>query len=291
MVSGFDGSKTGTQTVTVTYNGMTATFPVTVEEPSSPSGGSSGGSSTPSLPTTLTDTPTNTTVDLSGAAFPAWVTGVSLSVSPIASNGASGIFDEGSTVYHLAVTQTGLNLIGSPFVYNIQLLDQNGNPVSFTGSITVKISVPAGIHGTPHVFRYEESTNTFTDLGATVQDGYLVFTTTHFSYYVIAGTGNSISLDTKSYQLPVGGSYQIGVKLTGGRAASVKFHSTNDKIASVAKLKNGNYQVTGKGTGTAYIMFDVYDNKNHLLTHASVRLDVKTGIRPRGDSTRQIGIF
>ena len=42
---------------------------------------------------------------------------------------------------------------------------------------------------------------------------------------------------------------------------------------------------------TAYIMFDVYDNKNRLLTHASVRIDVKTGIRPRGDSTRQIGVF
>ncbi|WP_330601193.1 hypothetical protein [Caproicibacter fermentans] len=91
--------------------------------------------------------------------------------------------------------------------------------------------------------------------------------------------------------MPVGGSYQIGVKLTGTKAAAVKFHSTNDKVATVAKLKNGNYQVTGNGLGTVYIMFDVYDNKNKLLTHASVRVDVKTGIRPRGDSTRQIGVF
>ena len=49
--------------------------------------------------------------------------------------------------------------------------------------------------------------------------------------------------------------------------------------------------VNGNGVGTAFIMIDVYDSKNLLLTHASVRVDVKTGIRPRGDSTRQIGAF
>ncbi len=268
--------------------------------PSNSSGGSSHGTPAPSLPSSLTDFPTSTTADLSSVTFPVGVTGVSLAVTPETANGTSsvpgnagGVSDpQGAAVYHLAITQTGLNVIGSPFVYNIKLLDQKGNPITyFTGTVTVKIPVPAGIHGTPHVFRYEENTGTFADLGATVQDGYLVFTTTHFSYYVIAGTGDSVTLDTKSYQMPVGGKYQIGVKLTGGKAATVKFHSTNDKIASVAKLKNGNYQVNGKGTGTAWIMFDVYDNKNHLLTHASVRVDVKTGIRPRGGSTRQIGVF
>ncbi|HEX3039061.1 MAG TPA: Ig-like domain repeat protein [Caproiciproducens sp.] len=298
MVSGFDGSKTGTQTLTITYNGMTTTFPVTVEEhPSS----SSGGSSTPSLPTSVTDTPTNTTVNLSGATFPAWVTGVSLAVTPEAANGTpsapgntGGISDpQGTTVYHLVINQTSLNLIGSPFVYNIKLLDQNGNPItSFTGSITVKVAIPAGIHGTPHIFRYEEGTKTFTDLKAVVENGFLVFQTDHFSYYVIAGTGDSITLDTKDYQMPVGGQYQIGVRLTGSKAASVKVYSTNNnKAVTAARLKNSNVQVTGKGVGTAYVMIDVYDSKNHLLTHASVRVDVKTGIRPRGDSTRQIGVF
>lgn len=257
------------------------------------SGGSSGGSSVPSLPTSLTDAPTNTTADLSGATFPSSVTRVTLSVSPFAPGGASGVSDQtGNTVYHLAISQTGLNVIGSPFVYNIRLLDPNGNPITcFTGSVTIKIPVPAGIHGTPHVFRYEESTGKFTDLGATVQNGYLVFTTTHFSYYVIAGTGDSITLDTKNYQMPVGGHYQIGIKLTGSKAATVKTYSTNEKIAAVTRLKNGNVQVTGRSTGTVWIMFDVYDSKNKLLTHVSTRVDVKTGIRPRGDSTRQISAF
>ncbi len=255
-------------------------------------------SSVPSLPVSVADTSTNTTADLSGATFPSGITGVTLSVSPETATGAptettGGASDQtGSTVYHLAISQTGLNVIGSPFIYDIKLLDQNGTPItSFTGSVTVRVTVPAGIHGTPHIFRYEDSTGTFTDLGATMQGGYLVFTTTHFSYYVIAGTGDSVTLDTKSDQLPVGGSYQIGVKLTGTKAASVKVASTNNKVAAAERLKNGNVQVTAKGTGTAYIMIDVYDSKNHPLTHASVRVDVKTSNRSRGDSTRQIGVF
>ena len=287
-----------TPTDTTVYNTVSGiSVPVTVTAASS-SGSHSSGTSTPSLPTSLTDVPTNTTVILSGAAFPSGVTGVSLSFTPETSAGtpegvAGGTSDpQAANVFHLVITKAGLNLIGSPFVYNIKLLDQNGNPItSFTGSVTVKIPVPEGIHGTPRVFRYEESTGTFTDMNAAVENGFLVFSTDHFSYYAIAGTGDSITLDTRSYTLPAGGKYQIGVKLTGSKAATVKVYSTNDKTAAVAKLKNGNYQVTGKGSGTAYIMFDVYDNKNHLLTHASVKIDVKTGIRPRGDSERQIGIY
>ncbi len=287
-------------TVTPTPTPTPTPAPTPSPAPQSTSGSSSHGTSKPSLPISLTDTPTNTTADLSGAAFPVGVTGVSLSVTPEATVGApstpgnAGIPSDpqSAEVYRLIISQTNLNLIGSPFVYNIKLLDQNGNPItSFTGTVTVKVAIPTGIHGTPHLFRYEDSTGTFTDLNATVENGFLEFKTTHFSYYVIAGTGDSVTLDTKSYQLPVGASYQIGLKLTGGKAASVKLYSTNDKIASAARLKNGNALVTGKGPGTAYIMFDVFDSKNKLLTHASVRVDVKTGIRPRGDSTRQIGLF
>lgn len=127
--------------------------------------------------------------------------------------------------------------------------------------------------------------------GLSIFIAYLVFSTDHFSYYVVAGVGNSITLDTTSYQMPVGGTYPIGVKLTGSKAANVKVYSTNNKTATVTKLPNGNYRVDGKGVGTVYIMYDLYDNKNQLLTRASVRVDVKKGVRPSGDSTRQIGVF
>ncbi|MBW7571929.1 hypothetical protein [Caproiciproducens faecalis] len=109
--------------------------------------------------------------------------------------------------------------------------------------------------------------------------------------YIIAGTGDSIVLNTTDYQIPENGRYQIGAKLAGSKAASVKVYSTNDKTATVTRLKKGNYQVTGKSFGTAYIMYDVYDSKNNLLTHASVRVDVKRGVKPNGNSARQYGIF
>ena len=88
-------------------------------------------------------------------------------------------------------------------------------------------------------------------MNAVVENGFLVFSTTHFSEYVIAGTGSTISLDTSSYQMPIGGKYQIGMNLTGKKNVLVKIHSTNDRIATAARLTNGNVQVDGKGTGTA----------------------------------------
>ena len=291
----------GTASITVTTEdgGKTASCTVTVTEPGRESSHSSGTSAS-LLPSTVSDTATGIQAEVSGASFPAWVANLSLSVTqegeggnPVLPGATKEAADpNGAVTYNLAVSDAALNMIGTPLLYNIKLLDQNGAPITgFSGKVTVKIPIPAGLHGTPHVYRYDESSGTFTDLGATVQNGYLVFTTDHFSYYVVAGSGDSITLDTTSYQMPVGSKYQIGVKLTGTKAVSVKVTSTNDEIAAVEKLKNGNVQVIGKSVGTAYTMFDVYDNKNRLLTHASVRVDVKTGIRPYGDSAKQIGVF
>ena len=269
----------------------------TQQSDNSHSGNHFSGTSTPSLPSSVTDAASNTDVDLSGASFPSNVTKITLSVTPEAANGTpttpgttGGTPDpQAVAAFHLVLSTPSLNIIGTPAFYDIKLLDQNGNLISsFTGSVTVRIPIPAGIHGTPRVYRYEESAKSFTDMNAKEENGYLVFTTTHFSYYIVAGTGDSITLDTTSYQMPVNGKYQIGVKLTGRKNVSVKIHSTNNGIATAAQLSNGNVQVNGTGVGTAWIMFDIFDDKNRLLAHVSTRVDVKTGIRPRGDSTRQI---
>ena len=249
-----------------------------------PSGG--GCPSTPSLPSTVSDAASNTTADLTGATFPAGVTNVTLTVTKPARGGKQAA-DFSAAL--LADAKSGV--INIPEMCDMSLLDQNGTPASFTGSVTVRIPVPAGVRGTPHVFRYEADTKTFTDMNAKVEKGFLVFTTAHFSRYAVAGTGNAIVLDTLNYQMPIGGKYQIGLRLPRTKAASVKFYSTNSKTAAVTKMKNGNYQVDGKDVGTVWIMFDVYDGKNRFLAHASVRVDVKIGVRPRGDSTRQYAIF
>ncbi len=123
-------------------------------------------------------------------------------------------------------------------------------------------------------------------------DGYVSVTITHCSDYVLLPKAvRSLALDTTSYTIAPKGSYQIGSKLMGADGTTLKVYSTNSGIAAVVKLANGNYQVTGKGTGTAYIMYDVYDKKNKKLTHASVRINVAKGTKPFGSSARQTGIF
>ena len=251
---------------------------------------------TPSLPSMLENPSTGMEVYLFGATFSPSVKGITFSVTPETANGdpkgGSGITDlDGKAACNLAVSDADLDVIGTPSLYGLKLLDQNGNNISsFIGSVTIKIPLPLGLRGMPRVFRYE-SDGTLTDMNATVENGFLVFQTDHFGDYIVADTGNSITLDTTSYQMSVGGKYQIGIKLTGDKAATVKVYSTNNKIATAAKLENGNVQVNGKGTGAAYVMFDVYDNKNNLLSHASVRVEMIGNSRPHGDSTRQIGVY
>ena len=242
------------------------------------------------LPATVTDKSSGMAADLSRAIMPSGVTSVTLGTAQKTTSDPAD--PQAVNVCRLAVSDTKLGVIGTPVLYDLKLLDQNGSVISgFSGKVKVQIPVPAGLRGTPHIFRYEESTGTFTDMNAVIENGFLVFETDHFSYYAVAGTGDSITLDTTSYTMPVKGQYQIGLKLTGTKAASVKFYSTNNNVATVVKLKNGNYKITGVKTGTAYVMFDIYDNKNMRLTHASVKVTVQNGVKPNGNSARQIGLF
>jgi hypothetical protein len=96
-----------------------------------------------------------------------------------------------------------------------------------------------------------------------------------------------------SAKAAVNNKYEIGIKLINTQGTSVKVYSSTKGVASITKLKNGNYQVTGLKTGLTYIMFDVYDEKNRLIkkAHASVRLIIKNGVKPTGDSWRQTAIF
>lgn len=242
----------------------------------------------------------------------------------------------------------------------------------------MSLPVPAEQTGNCHVFWYDDLTGSLTDMGAVLANGYLTFSTTHFSYYAVvnlesglvldttsryvmnvggsysfllknpkpgvtytagstersiltvslknadssngklytvtglkAGSavvtvcgsdhtaasfpvtvlGGSLCLDTLNYTTPFQSFYQIGATLAGGGDTLLKVHSSNGGVASVARLANGNYQVNGRTAGVTYIMFDVYDRKNKLLAHASVRITVKKGTKPFGESRRQIAVF
>lgn len=243
---------------------------------------------TPASPTSAADTSAGATADLSGVTLPAGVTAANLSVSK--KNPADKSDPQAQNFGRALLANPKAGVIGSPVIYNIELLDQNGNVTSGTGKIKITLPVPLGLRGTPHVLRYEAS-GTFTDMGTKLENGMLVFETDRLGYFAAAGVGDSIALDTTSYTMPVNGSYEIGLRITGTRGAFQKVYPTSSGVVKVTGLPNGNYLVTGVKTGTVWIMFDIYDSKNRLISHASVRVDVKTGIRPRGDSARQVGVF
>jgi hypothetical protein len=68
-------------------------------------------------------------------------------------------------------------------------LQKNGQPIQPMGNVTVKIPIPTGVTDTSRlkVFRIETN-GTQTDMNATAQGGYMVFSTNHFSWYAILRT-------------------------------------------------------------------------------------------------------
>lgn len=64
-------------------------------------------------------------------------------------------------------------------------LTNNDTPVQPTAPVTVKIPVPATMDGSKCKVYRQEADGTYTDMQAIYQDGYMVFTTDHFSIYVL----------------------------------------------------------------------------------------------------------
>ena len=140
------------------------------------------------LPSKVDGDSAGISADLSNTTLPSGVTSVSLRITAVpqqdADNTVIGNLLKGSA-FHSPFSQL--------LVYNVELLDQNGKPIEPTGgAVTVRIPVPAGMSGNLHVYWYNQTDKTLTDMNATVQNGYLVFTTTHFSEYAIVQlTGSS----------------------------------------------------------------------------------------------------
>ena len=123
-------------------------------------------------------------------------------------------------------------------------------------------------------------------------DGNVTVQINHCSDYVLLpNKAKTITLDTRSYTMRPGNSYITGVKLNGVVGAKIKAYSSTKGVAGVTVLNNGNIKAVGLNPGLTYIMIDVYDGKGNFLTHASVRLAVKYGVKPNGNSYRQYGIF
>ncbi|MDR0531148.1 MAG: hypothetical protein LBG83_03675 [Oscillospiraceae bacterium] len=106
-------------------------------------------------------------------------------------NGVSvtGILDDGVT---LVVTEDTTTVVdGKLKAYHI-VLKKNNVEVQPDGTLSVKLPIPAGVTDKTKLKVYRiESSGATTDMNATVEGDYLVFTTDHFSVYAIVATGGS----------------------------------------------------------------------------------------------------
>ncbi len=69
--------------------------------------------------------------------------------------------------------------------YDINLMDLESQIVQPSGTVTVKLPVPAGADTSKLTVYHVQEDGTLENMNATIVDGYLVFTTTHFSTYII----------------------------------------------------------------------------------------------------------
>ncbi|MDE7280882.1 MAG: hypothetical protein K2N36_03975, partial [Ruminiclostridium sp.] len=69
--------------------------------------------------------------------------------------------------------------------FNITLKDKDGNEVQPGGEITVKIPVPSYLKGEECKVYRKEADGTYTDMKAAYENSCMIFTTNHFSEYVL----------------------------------------------------------------------------------------------------------
>ena len=140
----------------------------TPEEPEDkPSSGSSSSSSSGS--TTTTTEPTEYT-DAENE------TGVTASAD-------EGVLPDGA---ELVVTPVTSETSDSEFTYDISFKDTDGKEVQPKGNVTVKVPVPEKFKDAEKIYVYRAETDgTYTDMKAEIKDGLVVFTTNHFSKYIV----------------------------------------------------------------------------------------------------------
>lgn len=141
------------------------------------------------LETQVTDSHTGVTIDLGNCTLPPAVTSVSVESSAQSAKSDDPAY---TIVLKLIENDQTIGSLQQLTVYSVELLDQNGNPVTkITGQIKVKVPIPDGMNGDPHIYWYDSAGNKLVDMKATREGGYLAFYTSHFSFYAVAQLGAS----------------------------------------------------------------------------------------------------
>lgn len=101
----------------------------------------------------------------------------------------TGIIFEGTAApdnYQLVAEITDTSEDNDSITYDITLVDADGTTVQPYEAVTIKIPVPEDWETDNLKVYRTEADNTYTDMKAEYSDGYMVFTTDHFSTYILS---------------------------------------------------------------------------------------------------------
>ena len=210
-ITGYQADQSGEQTITVTYGNFTATYTVTVKAE------------------VQSFTHTEQKVE------------VSAPVGAIES-GAELIVEE-VFVYEELPEIPPVILDNDYIVYDITL-EKDGEVIQPTQEVEVSIPVPEYMAGEGCKIFYVDDQNNAVDMEARYEDGYMVFTVPHFSYYAIV-------------QMP--GVYVTG-EITGADSAVVNLKQ-GDEIIYTTQAEYGTYTFpcVAEGTYTLEVLADGQD--------------------------------
>ena len=218
-ITGFDSTTAGTKTVTVTYGDLHATFEVVVN----------GEKVTFVDTNNTTITPEKPAVEVS-APIDAIENGASLVVEEVP------LVDAGQNVELPEEFEEDNSII---FEIRFEKEEQTVQP---TKEVTVSIPVPAGMNGN-NCKIYHITATEKTDMNAVFVDGYLVFTTTHFSYYGLVEVEPEVEVE--------------GFEVSGNVTS---FGDESGEVV-ITLLKNGTVYKTVKTTNGVFTFDGVVDGE------------------------------
>ncbi len=142
----------------------------------------------------------------------------------------------------------------------------DGEKTQPTGTVTVRIPVPAEFNGTDIFVVYVNSENgTTEDMPCTVVDGYVEFQTTHFSHYAICQLIKAVrNVKLSDLTIKHNGKASLNPKITvdDGAKYTVRYESYDTSVADVDK----DGTVKAVGSGETIIRCTVKDECGNLFS-------------------------
>ena len=180
----------------------------------------------------------------------------------------------------LDVIDTNLDASQS-FIYDITMT-VDGVVTQPNGTVKVKIPLPSGYDpNRSFVYHVNTETGTVEKMPATYENGYMVFETTHFSYYAVVEEYNyTFSIQTPSrteFRHKDGIKLHANVEGTAPAGSFVEWSADNSKFKT-EEINNGNsLKIISDKNGTTTFTATLYSAKGEVLATDSIEMKSKAG--------------